>query len=219
MSEMFEINADIRADVGKGASRRLRRAGRVPAVLYGGGREPVSLTLQHSEVMRHLDYEAFYSHVLTIRAGEKSQNAILRDVQRHPFKPTVLHLDFLRVMADTAIRVHAPLHFINESTSLGVKAGGVVLHNANDVEIECLPKDLPEYVEVDLAAMQMGETVFLSDLKLPEGVKLTAFLHGDEEAHDQPVASIQAPRAEIEEGEEGEVGEEDEDVEAGPEED
>jgi len=207
MSELFEINADIRTDVGKGASRRLRRAGMVPAVLYGGDRDPVSLTIVHSEIMRHLDHEAFYSHVLTIRAGERLQKAILRDLQRHPYKPAVLHLDFQRVMDDTAIRVHVPLHSVNETTSVGVKLGGVVLHNANDVEIECLPKDLPEYVEVDLAEVGLGESVFLSDLKLPEGVRLTAFLHGEQEAHDQPVVSIQAPRAESE-GEAGAEGEE-----------
>ncbi len=207
MSDLFELSADIRTEVGKGASRRLRHAGKVPAILYGGDRDPVPLTLVHSEVMRHLDHEAFYSHVLTIRAGDKSQKAILRDLQRHPFKPTVLHMDFQRVTEDSAIRVHVPLHFTNEAISVGVKMGGVVLHNANDVEIECLPRDLPEYVEVDLAEVGVGDSVFLSDLKLPSGVRLTAFLHGEDEAHDQPVVSIQAPRSEIEEGEEGQEGE------------
>lgn len=208
MSDLFELNADIRTDVGKGASRRLRHAGKVPAILYGGEREPVPLTLLHSEVLRHLDHEAFYSHVLTIRAGDKSQKAILRDLQRHPFKPTVLHMDFQRVTEDSAIRVNVPLHFANEATSVGVKMGGVVLHSANDVEIECLPRDLPEYLEIDLAEVGIGDSVFLSDLKLPPGVRLTAFLHGEEEARDQPVVSIRAPRSEAEEGEEGEEGQE-----------
>ena len=213
MSDLYELSAEIRTDVGKGASRRLRRSGKVPAILYGAKKDSVGLSLIHSEVIRQLDHEAFYSHLLTIKAGGKTQKAILRDVQRHPFKPTVLHLDFMRVMEDTAIRVNVPLHYINEDVSPGIKLGGIVSRTATEVEVECLPGHLPEYIDVDIAAAEIGDTIHLSDIKLPEGVALTAFLHGGEvHETDQPIASINLPREEVEEepeeeGLEGEEGE------------
>jgi len=215
MSDLFELSADIREDVGKGASRRLRRSGKVPAVLYGGKKDSVGLSLSHSEIMRQLDHEAFYSHVLTINAGGKTQKAILRDVQRHPFKPSVLHLDFMRVMEDTAIRVNVPLHYINEDVCPGIKMGGIVSKTATEVEVECLPRHLPEYIDVDLASVEIGDIIHLTDIRLPEGVALTAFLHGDEQEHDQPIASINVAREQIDEEEEVDVegleGEVDED--------
>ena len=206
MSDLFEITAEIRQDVGKGASRRLRREGKVPAVLYGGGGDAVSLTLPHHEVKRQLDHEAFYSHVLTIKAGSKKQKAILRDVQRHPYKALVLHMDVLRVQEDTAIRVNVPLHYVNDAVSVGLKKGAVLSNAATDVEIECLPRHLPEYIEVDISEVDVGDTLHLSDLKLPEGVQLVAFISGDEQEHDLPIASMQIPRVVTEEEEGAEEG-------------
>lgn len=172
MSVMFELKAEPRGDLGKGASRRLRRAGKVPAILYGGGQEPQPLVLEHLEFMNQLQNEAIYSHVLTLKLGDRTESAVLRDLHRHPFKPTILHIDFLRVSADRKLRVHIPLHFVNEDSSRGVKEqGGVVSHALIDVEIACLPKDLPEFIEVDLTDLGLGEAMHLSDLKLPAGVE------------------------------------------------
>ena len=199
MSAMFELSAEPRSDLGKGASRRLRRAGKVPAILYGGGREPQALTLEHLEFMNQLQNEAIYSHVLTLKLGDRIENAVLRDLQRHPFKPTILHVEFLRVSADRKLRVHIPLHFINEENALGVKQqGGLVNHALIDIEIACLPKDLPEFIEVDLIELGIGEALHLSDLKLPDGVELaTHVVSGSEQ--DAIVASIHHPHG----GEEG----------------
>ena len=175
MSVTFELKAEPRSELGKGASRRLRRTGHLPAILYGAGQEPQPLTLNLLEVLNlmHKAGEAFYSHVLTLKIDGKTETAVLRDMHRHPFKPTVMHIDFLRASADRQLRVHIPLHFINESTSRGVKQqGGVVSHALIDIEIACLPKDLPEFIEVDLADLGLGSALHLSNLKLPEGVAL-----------------------------------------------
>jgi large subunit ribosomal protein L25 len=188
----FEFEAELRGSLGKGASRRLRRANKVPAVLYGGGAGPVALALDHNKVMRGLENEATYSHILTIRFDGKEEKAVLKALQRHPSKPVILHMDFLRVSESNKLRVRVPLHFVNQETCVGVKKGGLVTHNIVDVEVVCLPKDLPEYIEVDLAQVDIGEIVHLSDLKLPAGVEIHALLQGAE--HDLPVASVQAPR-------------------------
>ena len=217
MSDIFELTAELRQDVGKGASRRLRRQGKVPAILYGGSGNPVNLTLPQNEVKRHLDHEAFYSHILTIKAGDKRQKAILRAVQRHPHKAMVLHMDFLRIQEDTAIRVNVPLHYINDDVSVGVKKGAVLSNATPDVEIECLPRHLPEYIEVDLTEVDEGDTLHLTDLKLPEGVTLVAFISGDEEENDLPIASMLIPRVITDEDEE--EGEGEEEGEAAPDED
>ncbi len=206
MSELFVLDAETRGARGKGASRRLRRENKVPAILYGGKGEAVSLVLSHSELMRQLDHEAFYSHILTINVDGKSESVIVKDIQRHPYKPSVLHLDLLRVMADQLIRVQVPIHFLNEATSVGVKMGGQVTHNMSELEIECLPKDLPEYIEVDIGDIELGESFHLSSVVLPEGVNMVATV---DEEHDLPVASIHAKAREEEEIEvEGEPGEE-----------
>jgi large subunit ribosomal protein L25 len=187
---MFELKAEPRSDLGKGASRRLRRAGKVPAILYGGGQEPLALTLEHLEFTNQLQNEAIYSHVLTLKLGDRVENAVLRDLQRHPFKPTILHVDFLRVSADRKLRVHIPLRFVNEASSRGVKQqGGMVSHALIDIEVACLPRDLPEFIEVDLTDLGIGEALHLSDLKLPAGVELaTHVVPGSEQ--DAIVASI-----------------------------
>ncbi len=196
MSVNFELAADVRSDLGKGASRRLRHTNKVPAVLYGAHKEPAYLLLNHDDVVKRLEHESFYSHILTLKVNGKSERAVLKDLQRHPSKPRVMHMDFQRVSETEKLRMHVPLHFINADTAPGVKqSGGIVSHVLIDVEIICLPKDLPEFVEVDLAHLELGHAVHLSDLKLPAGVQLTALLHDD----DQPVASIHLPRAAIEE--------------------
>ncbi|WP_404402378.1 50S ribosomal protein L25/general stress protein Ctc [Idiomarina seosinensis] len=193
----YTIQATVRTDKGKGASRRLRHADKVPAILYGGKGEPVSLELDHNKVNNMADYEGFYSHILTLDIDGKKEQAILKDLQRHPFKPKLTHLDFQRVEKGQKLHTNVPLHFLNETTAKGVKTeGGVVVHHVNDVEILVLPKDLPEYLEVDLAELNLGDTVHLSDLSLPTGVELVELGKGED--HDQAVVSISAPRVEKE---------------------
>ncbi|AVJ55582.1 50S ribosomal protein L25 [Idiomarina sp. OT37-5b] len=200
----FTIKATVRADKGKGASRRLRHADKVPAILYGGKGEPVALELDHNKVNNMADYEAFYSHILTLDIDGKKEQAILKDMQRHPYKPKLTHLDFQRVEKGHKLHTNLPLHFLNETTAKGVKEeGGVVVHHVNDVEIMVLPKDLPEYLEVDVADMSIGDTLHLSDLKLPTGVELVELTKGED--HDQAVVSITAPRVEKETSEEDSV--------------
>jgi large subunit ribosomal protein L25 len=192
MAGSFAFDAELRANSGRGDARRLRVAGKIPAVLYGGGEAPVGLVLDHNKVVKSLENEAVYSHIITLNIGGKEERAILKDLQRHPSRPIIMHMDFQRVSAAEKIRVHVPLHFVNQETSVGVKKGGVVTHNMVDVEIVCLPDRLPEFLEVDLAQVDVGQSVHLSDLKVPEGVDLVALLHGPE--HDLPVAVIQSGR-------------------------
>ncbi len=172
MATDFILEAEGRSDVGKGASRRLRRAGRVPAILYGAGKDPASLSLEHRQIAYHLENEAFYSHILTVRVDGKDEQAVLKDLQRHPFKPKVLHVDLQRVSAGEKIRVHVPLHFLHEDTCKGVKAGGILSHNLTQVEVSCLPKNLPEFIEVDVAELDLDGVLHLSELKMPAGVEL-----------------------------------------------
>ena len=196
MSVDFTLNAEVRDEtqLGKGASRRLRRMGKVPAVIYGGGEDPVSITFEHDALIHSLEQEAFYSHILTVDVAGKSQRAILRDLQRHPYKPSVLHMDLLRVREDTAINVHVPLHFLNEDTCHGVKMeGGAISHNIVEVEVSCLPKDLPEFIEVDTAELKLNEALHLSDIKVPDGVTIVELSHG--EGHDHVVVSVHVKRA------------------------
>ena len=177
MSTTFELKAELRGDLGKGASRRLRRGGKVPAILYGGGQDPQPLFLNHLDVLNQLKNEAVYSHVLTLNLGNRTESVVLRDLQRHPFKPTILHIDFLRVSADRKLSVHVPLHFTNEETARGVKQqGGVVSRALIDIEISCLPKDLPEFIEVDLLNLGMGEALHLTQIALPAGVELAGHI-------------------------------------------
>lgn len=190
MSTTFELRADPRGTLGKGASRRLRRAGKVPAILYGGGQDPQPLLLDQMDLINQMKNEAIYSHVLTLKIDGRAESAILRDIQRHPFKPTLVHLDFLRVSADRKLRAHIPLHFLNESASKGVKQqGGAVSHTLIEIEIACLPKDLPEFIEVDLAEVGVGETIHLSQIPLPPGVELATHVAPGSE-HDAIVVSI-----------------------------
>lgn len=209
MSIDFEINATARDDMGKGASRRLRRAGMVPGIVYGAHKEPTMISLAHNELIKSLEQEAFYSHILDLKLGSKSEKVVLKDLQRHPSKPFILHVDFLRVSAKEKIRVHVPLHFMNEDVAPGVKQGGMVSHMITDVEVSCLPKDLPEYIEVDMSGVDVGQSVHLSELVLPKGVELPALAQGSDQ--DLMVVGIQAAKVAVAEEEEAggeEAGEE-----------
>ncbi|WP_281645699.1 50S ribosomal protein L25/general stress protein Ctc [Parendozoicomonas sp. Alg238-R29] len=198
MSE-FTLNAVARKDVGKGASRRLRHADLIPAIIYGGEATPAQVTLEGKAVRKALESEAFYSSIVTLSVDGKSQQALLKDIQRHPARGDAMHMDFLRVDAAHEVTTSVPLHFVNEETSVGVKAGGAVSHNLQEVEVRCLPADLPEFIEVDMADVEMGASLHLSNLSVPTGVTLTQLAHG--EAHDLPVVSINAPRGTDEEAE------------------
>jgi large subunit ribosomal protein L25 len=196
--KQFEVNATTRELKGKGASRRLRHADNFPAIIYGANKDPVSLTIVHNEMLRHMENEAFYSHILTVNIDGTAESAILKDVQRHPSKPRIMHIDFQRVSDDIELTMQVPLHFTNEIDCPAVKLnGGLISHEASDVEIRCLPKNLPEFIEVDLAEMDINDVVHLSDLKLPEGVTITALEHGS--SHDLPVAHANKRREEEEE--------------------
>lgn len=194
MSESFVIEAVVRADEGKGASRRLRRLeGKMPAVIYGGDKPAISVTLIRKDFEKQLENEAFYTAILDINVDGNHEQAILKDIQRHPAKDFAMHADFLRVSADKPVKVHVPLHFINEEKCVGVKlGGGMVQHQATDIEVLCLPKDLPEYIEVDLLEVEVGGIVHLSDIKLPEGVTSVALALGED--HDLAIASVNAPK-------------------------
>jgi large subunit ribosomal protein L25 len=195
MSDAFIVNAELRADQGKGASRRLRRLeNKVPAILYGvKGKDPVNLSLRANEIKKSLTNQAFYSHILTVIYDGKEEAAILKDLQRHPSTGDVTHADFLRVTKDQTIQVNVPLHFINEEACVGVKTGGgAISHQMVEVEIICLPADLPEYIEVDMLNVGIDTIIHLSDLVLPKGVTITALQQGED--HNLPVASVHKPK-------------------------
>jgi large subunit ribosomal protein L25 len=193
MKQEFDLIAELREDQGKGASRRLRRQGKVPAIIYGAGRPPRALAFDQNKVLQQLDHEAFYSSILTIKVGEKTQAAILKDVQRHPAKRQIMHMDMQRIVEDEKIRMHVPLHFIGEQVAPGVKQGGSVSRLMTDVEVSCLPKDLPEYFEVDISGLDLDEMLYVSDIKVPEGVELPELAHG--EARDHAIVSIHVHKA------------------------
>lgn len=189
----FELTAEFRDDQGKGSSRRLRRTGRVPAILYGGKRDPRGLSLPHEKLMTLVEDEKFYSSIINLKVGDATQAAIVKDLQMHPAEPRILHLDLQRVLENEKIRLHLPIHFKGATTAPGVKTqGGSVSHRIADVEVQCLPKDLPEFLEIDMSDMKLNETKFLSDIPLPAGVAITALIQGK----NQVVVSIHAPRAE-----------------------
>ena len=196
MKTSFELVAEFREDQGKGASRRLRHLGKVPAILYGGRRDARTLLVDHTKLAKLMDDERFYSTILSLRVGDQTQAAVLKDVQRHPYKNQIMHIDFQRVLEDEKIRMIVPLHFKGGAEAVGVKEqGGVLSHVRNDIEVTCLPKDLPEFVEVDVSSLELNQVIQLSDLRLPAGVEITELLAG----RDKPVASIHMPRVEEEE--------------------
>ncbi|MDP9938001.1 50S ribosomal protein L25/general stress protein Ctc [Ectopseudomonas alcaliphila] len=196
MTVEFALNAEVRSDLGKGASRRLRRnVSMVPAVIYGGEKAPQSISLLAKDLAKLLENEAAFSHVLSLDVAGTKESVVIKALQRHPAKGFVLHADFQRVVAGQKLTAHVPLHFLNEATSVGVKQqGGEISHTINEVEVSCLPKDLPEFIEVDMAAVEVGQTVHMSDLKLPKGVELVALAHGN----DLAVSNIHASRVKAE---------------------
>jgi len=189
----FEIDAEARTGSGRAQSRKLRRDGRVPAIVYGGGLGPNAITLDANRLHHQMALESFYTSILNLRLGKEAQQVVVKDVQRHPAKSNVMHLDFQRVVADEEITMTVPIHFLNEAAAIGVKEqGGVIEHAMTDVEISCLPANLPEYLEIDVTALALNEIFHLSDIKYPEGVSSTQLEHG----HDLPVVAIHPPRRE-----------------------
>jgi large subunit ribosomal protein L25 len=198
----FEINAEARAGSGRSDSRKLRRMGRVPAIIYGGGKDPSSVTLDRNSLVHQMELEAFYTSILNVKLGKEVHPVVVKEVQRHPARSVVMHLDFQRIVADEEITMTVPIHFVGEAAAVGVKEqGGVIEHTLTDVEISCLPAHLPEYLELDVSALQLNEILHLSDIKYPEGVTSTQLAHG----HDSPVVAIHPPRREEEESVEGEA--------------
>lgn len=209
MPQPIELNASPRTELGTGASRRLRRQGEnLPGIIYGGDGAPQPVTLSANELTKAMQQEAFLSQIVNVRVDGTEQQALVRDLQLHPVNEKVLHVDFLRVDADRPIQTNVPLHFVNEAKCVGVRTGGgSIAHNLVDVEVSCLPKDLPEFIEVDLAALEVGQALHLSDLNVPEGVAVVALGYGED--HDIPVVSVQPPRGGTAEAEdEAEAGEE-----------
>ena len=192
MRVSFTFGADLRDTQGKGASRRLRHKGKVPAILYGGHQDAQALILDQQNLLTMIGNERFYSSIVQIKVGERTQEAIVKDIQMHPAKNVVVHVDLQRVVENEQIRIMLPIHFKNETASPGVKVqGGVVSHMRSDVEITCLPKDLPEFLELDLGAMNLNETKFLSDIPVPPGVTIPELQH-----RNAAIVSIHSPRAE-----------------------
>lgn len=194
MKNQFEITAETRGLQGKSASRRLRRTGKVPAILYGAGKEPACLQLDHNDMLLRTEHEAFYSRILTIKMADGGEEkVVVKAMQRHPYRRFILHMDFLRINELEELSLRVPIHFINEEKCIGVKqGGGVISHSMSDLEVVCLPKDLPEYIEVDLADVPLGHSIHLGDLKMPEGVRIATLVHGGDAS--LAVASVQAPR-------------------------
>ncbi|TDR45930.1 LSU ribosomal protein L25P [Tahibacter aquaticus] len=198
MAKIHEIPAELRQDQGKGASRRLRHADVVPAILYGGTDKPQSIQFVHKDVFMASQHEWFYSAILDLKIDGKNQKALLRDMQRHPYKQRLLHLDFQRVNENEALKIRVPLHFLNQEKSpAGKTAGVLVTHELNEIVVSCLPRDLPEYIEVDLSELSQGDIVHLSDLKLPAGLEIPELKLGKE--HDVAVVLAKLAREEVEE--------------------
>lgn len=207
--EAFELNAEKRTTTGSAEGRRLRKQGRVPAIVYGGNDVPVMVSLEHNELGHHLDNEAFFSHVIKLKIdGGKGQDVVLRDLQRHPARPFIEHADFMRVIANEALRMSVPLHFAGEEECPGVKTEeGIMQRILTEVEVECLPRDLPSHIEVDVSGLHVNESVHLSQLVLPQGVELVDLLNAEEDAAEIMVVSVTLPRVAVEEDDEAEEGE------------
>ena len=205
MTEQIVLRAEFREELGKGPSRRMRRqADKVPGILYGGGIDPVPLTLAYRDLSHAMQEEAFFSQILELSVGDKTQACVLRDLQRHPATDKVQHIDFLRIREDLPIQMHVPLHYVNEDRCVGVKlGGGRIAHNLIELEVSCLPKHLPEFIEVDIGELDIGGSIHLSDVELPEGVTSVALGLGED--HDIPVVSVTARRG-------GALDEDEEDV-------
>jgi len=187
----FELAAEAREASGRAGSRRLRNTGKVPAVVYGGGQPPNAVTLDHNSLVHQMENEGFFTSILTLKVGKDAESVVVKAVQRHPARHQIMHMDLLRVRADEAITLNVPVHFLNEESSVGIKTqGGIADHLLTDVEVSCLPKDLPEFLEIDVTEVELDQILHLSDLKLPEGVTLVALEHGSDHA----MFAIHAPR-------------------------
>ena len=187
------INAETRTDLGKGASRRLRLEAKMPGILYGAGGDPVNLTIDLREIRPQVENEVFYSSIINLKVDGKAEKVIVRDMQHHPFKVDVMHIDFQRVDAKHKMHINVPLHFIGEDVAPGVKLqGGIFSHVFTELEVECLPKDIPEFIEVDVSALNSGESIHLSEIKMPKGVALMAMKQGED--HDTAVVAIHPPK-------------------------
>jgi large subunit ribosomal protein L25 len=196
MSDEFNLIAEMRDDRGKGASRRLRRQGKVPAIIYGAGREPRALMFDHNKVLRELENASFYSSILTIKVGDESRAAIVKDIQRHPAKKQILHIDFQRIVEDEKIRMQIPIHFLGEEDAIGVKiGGGSVSRLMTELEVSCLPKDLPEFLEVDISELELDQMLHVSNISLPKGVEISEIVL----EQDQAIVSIAEIKEVIEE--------------------
>ena len=196
MSDEFNLIAEMRDDRGKGASRRLRHQGKVPAIIYGAGREPRALMFDHNKVLRELENASFYSSILTIKVGDKSRAAIVKDIQRHPSKKQILHIDLQRIVEDEKIRMQIPIHFLGEEEAVGVKiGGGSVSRLMTEIEISCFPKDLPEFLEVDISELELDQMLYVSNISLPKGVEVSEILL----EQDQAIVSIHEIKEIIEE--------------------
>ena len=201
MADKFDLVAEYREDKGKGASRRLRHEGKVPAIIYGAGRPSRSLSFDHNKVLRQLENESFYSSVLNIKVGEKSQAAIVKDIQRHPARPIIMHIDLQRIVEDQVIKMNVPIHLVGTEEAVGVRqGGGSVSHLKTDVEVVCLPKDLPEYLELDITELDLDAMMYLSDLDIPEGVEIPEL--AQETEFETPLVSIHIIKEEVIEEEE-----------------
>ena len=201
--QVYELKAEPRNELGKSASRRLRRSGRIPGTVYGANKEPQSISLSHDEVLHRLDHEAFYSSILTINVSTESERVVVKDLQRHPYKSEILHIDFLRIDEKQKITMRVPIHFVNEQQCVGVRTGGgMVIRIMTELEISCLPMALPEYIDVDLINVNVGEAVHLSDIVLPEGVEIYALQHGGDSS--ATVASVNVPKVSVDDVEEQE---------------
>ena len=197
MADKLDLVAEFRTDTGKGSSRRLRRAGKVPAIIYGAGREPRSLTFNHNDLLKATDHESFFSSILNVQVGDNVRAAILRDIQVHPSKHQIMHIDLQRVVENQKIHMEVPIHYLNETTCVGVKiGGGTVQKTRTEVEVICFPRDLPEYLEVDLQNLEVDELLHLSDIKLPDGVELTDLIA--DPPRDEPIVSVHVLRGSVE---------------------
>lgn len=208
MSSVFEFVAEKRDLSGTTVARAVRRAGKLPAIVYGGGSATQSIILNHNDVVKHLEHEAVYSQVLDLKIDGKKQKAVLKGIQHHPAKPQILHMDFMRINAKQVLKTRVPLHFINESTCVGVKMGGVVTHVMVDIGVSCLPAKLPEYIEVDLENLDLGDSIHLTDIVMPKGVDIVAL--AQEGSHDYTVAQVMKVRGGQDDEEEEKIVSDDE---------
>ncbi|MGY0399625.1 MAG: 50S ribosomal protein L25/general stress protein Ctc [Ostreibacterium sp.] len=198
MANQFLLKADFRDNIGKGASRRLRRENKIPAIVYGGQEAPQSITVSHFKILKYLNDDSFYSQIIDIEVEGEIQETILRDLQRHPYKPSILHADFQRVVRGQELTVNVPIHYLNAESAKGVKLGGILSQHIIDIEIACRPSDLPEALEVDITELDMNEALRLSDITLPEGVRILMLegLETENDEHNINIVSIHPPKAE-----------------------